>query len=176
MVARQLEPVLAWAVRRDYGQLRWLPPLSSIRDVQSATLVADDGLAVRVQLLASTGYPPWPTEQRTLIQRYSDAPPARLHVPTLPAFAAWKTAAWADRGLPRDLYDLWALADLGASDVRARELYVAHGPTGSPPARWLFDRAPTKDEWRVNLGGQTRIQVGPAEAADRVRAAWQLAG
>lgn len=175
-LARRLEPVLASSVRRGYGQLRWLPPLSSTTDVESASLVAEDGLAVRIQLLAGTSYAPWPTEMRTLIQRYSDAPPARLRVPTLPAFAAWKTATWADRGLPRDLYDLWALAELGAIDVRARELYVAHGPTGSPPAQWLFDRPPGTGEWRVHLGGQTRIAVEPAEAADRVRAAWQRVG
>ncbi|WP_408633000.1 hypothetical protein [Mycobacterium ostraviense] len=40
-----------------------------------------------------------------MVQRYSDAAAAELLVPTLPAFAASKTATWADRLAPRDLSD-----------------------------------------------------------------------
>lgn len=45
------------------------------------------GLVVKVQLLKSDGYPPWPTEVRSLDQR--------------------------------DLWDLWALAGVGAIDADA---------------------------------------------------------
>jgi hypothetical protein len=38
------------------------------------------------------------------IQRYSDAPPAQLSIPTAPAFAASKTTAWFHRAAARDLY------------------------------------------------------------------------
>lgn len=55
---------------------------------------------MRVQVLGSTGYPPWPTEVRQLHQRYSDAPPARLRILTRAAFAASKTVAWRDRAAP----------------------------------------------------------------------------
>lgn len=37
-------------------------------------------------LLGPTGQPAWPTERGPLHQRYSDAPPATLAVPVLPAF------------------------------------------------------------------------------------------
>lgn len=53
-------------------------------------------------------------ERRDLFQRYADAPNAELIVPTLPAFAASKSATWTDRHGPHDLCDLWALGRLGA--------------------------------------------------------------
>lgn len=174
-VAAVLDRQLPSAVRREYGQLRWVPALGGVRDVEPATLVSPDGLTVRVQLLNGAGYEPWPTELRDLEQRYSDAPPARLRVPTLAAFVAWKTVTWADRQLPRDLYDLWALAERGAIDRAARALYVSHGPTGAPPASYLFDEVPTVDDWQRQLGSQTRLTVTPSEAAARVGAAWRSA-
>ncbi|OOK83647.1 enoyl-CoA hydratase domain protein [Mycobacterium kansasii] len=47
----------------------------------------------------------WPTQRHRLVQRYSDAGAAELLVPTVPAFAASKTATRADRLAPRDLWD-----------------------------------------------------------------------
>ncbi len=67
-----------------------------------------------------TGNAPWPTERRLLVQRYSDAAPAALSVPTAPAFAAWKTTAWAHRATSRDLYDLWLLARPRRHHCRSR--------------------------------------------------------
>jgi Nucleotidyl transferase AbiEii toxin, Type IV TA system len=171
-IAATVERVLAVGARREYGRLSWQPALTAVRDTQPAVLVSGDGLGLRVQLLSSAGYPSWPTEWRTLVQRYSDASPARLQVPTRAAFAAWKTVAWAERGLPRDLYDLWGLAEIGAIDADARDLYARHGPTGRAPAAWLFDTAPSEAAWTVSLAGQTRVRVGAAEAATRVRDAW----
>jgi hypothetical protein len=76
-------------------------------------IAIDDRKAVAevldAQLLSARGRELWPTERRALQQRYHDAPAAELLVPTLPAFAASKTATWADRRAPRDLWDLWAL-------------------------------------------------------------------
>jgi Nucleotidyl transferase AbiEii toxin, Type IV TA system len=172
-VAAVLDRPMAAAARREYGQLRWNPPLSAVRDVDPATLVTVDGLAVRVQLLSAVGYEPWPTELRVLEQRYSDVPAARLRVPTLAAFVAWKTATWADRRSPRDLYDLWALAERDAVNDAARDLYVKHGPTGAPPADYLFVDFPPEDDWRRQLGSQTRLTVTASEAAARVRSAWR---
>ncbi|WP_338072622.1 nucleotidyl transferase AbiEii/AbiGii toxin family protein [Halopolyspora algeriensis] len=108
--AEALETTLLRATRREFPGLRWQPALTAVRDATPAVLVAPDGTTVRVQLLSSTGYAPWPTERRSLVQRYSDAGPAALSVPTAPAFAAWKTTAWAHRATSRDLYDLWLLA------------------------------------------------------------------
>jgi len=69
----------------------------------------------------------------------SDAPPARLRVPNLPAFAAWKTAAWAERRAARDLFDLWSLAQVGPITEEAAKLYRRFGPTGHP-LDWRADR------------------------------------
>jgi hypothetical protein len=92
-----------------------------------------------------------------LVQRYTDAPTAESLVPTLPAFAASKTSTWADRHSARDLWDLWALSELGAIDLQAADLYRRHGPTNRPPSARLFTKAPTDAEWRAQLAGQTRI-------------------
>ena len=83
---------------------------------------------IRVQLLRGEQYEPWPTEERAIHQRYSDAPPATQRVPTLAAFAGWKTAAWVERGSPRDLYDLWALANVGALNVESAARFAQLGP------------------------------------------------
>jgi predicted nucleotidyltransferase component of viral defense system len=171
-VASVIERVLATGARRDYGRLSWQPRLSAGPDVDSAMLVAADGLAVRVQLLDETHVPQWPTEHRQLLQRYSDAPPTRLRVPTLASFVASKTAAWADDRQPRDLYDLWGLADIGAIDEAARDVYIRFGPTGEPPARSLFDEPPHDESWKEQLSGETRPLVGPGQAASQVREAW----
>jgi predicted nucleotidyltransferase component of viral defense system len=171
-VVSDVESTLASSVRRTFGRLTWTPPLTSVRDVDPAVLTTADGLTVRVQLLDPVGCPPWPIESHVLTQRYSDAPPARLRVPTLQAFVAMKTTAWADRHAARDLFDLYGLARHGAVDAEALGLYLRHGPTGRPPADWLFDEPPTEQEWRDQLGGQTRLSVGSAEAAAVVRDAW----
>ncbi len=138
------ERVLAGAAARQYGRLRWEPPLTGRRGAEPGVLRGPDQLIVRVQLLNATDYPQWPTELRDLLQRYSDAPPARLRVPTPAAFAAWKTVAWADRNSPRDLYDLWGLASRQAMTPAAARLYARLGPTGQPPPDWLFDQVPSE--------------------------------
>lgn len=92
-IVAEVERLLASAVRREYGRLSWDPPLSAVRDVDPAVLRTPDGLTVRVQLLDPASHPAWPTEPQPLVQRYTDAPPATLVVPTRPAFGASKTAA-----------------------------------------------------------------------------------
>jgi hypothetical protein len=83
---------------------------------------------VRIQLLSAWDRVVWPSERRTIVQRYADAPATVLLVPTLPAFAASKTSTWADRKGARDLWDLGALSELGAIDRKAAHLYPAMGP------------------------------------------------
>lgn len=174
--AAAIEQTLEPALRRSHGRISWAPRLTAVRDTDPAVLLANDGqLAVRIQLLDHRGYPTWPTEFRPIEQRYTDAGPATLRVPTAPAFAAWKTVAWHDRGAPRDLWDLWALAELGEITKRAAELFVAHGPTGNAPQPWMFTSAPTEERWRSQLAGQTRLTVGAAEALHVVANAWARA-
>lgn len=174
-LATDIETALLRGVLREYGRLHVDPPLHRVRSSDPAVLSTVDGLRVRVQLLSARHYPHWPTEVRALHQRYADARPARLRVPTLPAFAAAKTVAWADRRAPRDLFDLAGLARIGAINTEALRLYVAHGPTGQPPAGWLFDPPPEETGWQAELAAQTRLTLTADQAALQVRTAWHKA-
>ncbi|ASU77954.1 nucleotidyl transferase AbiEii/AbiGii toxin family protein [Actinopolyspora erythraea] len=170
--AEVLETTLIRGTRREFPGLRWQPALTSVRDVTPAVLVAPEGPTVRVQLLSSTGYAPWPTERCRLVQRYSDAGPAVLRVPTAAAFAAWKTTAWAHRATSRDLYDLWLLARLGAITTEAAELFTRFGPTNRPPSNALFTHAPDEETWQRELAGQTHLDITAHAALAHVRDAW----
>lgn len=171
--AEKIEGSLIRGVRREYPGLTWHPPLTAVRDVEPAVLVDPNGATVRLQLLNRTGYPAWPTQRRQLVQRYSDAPPATLRVPTLESFAAWKTAAWVDRRAARDLYDLWLLSEIGALNATAAELFRKNGPTNKPPTAKQFSTHPDEVVWGSELAGQTRLNLTAAEAIEAVRRAWQ---
>ncbi len=174
--AADVESSLVTGARRQYGRLSCEPALRDTHGSQSALLRTVDGLTVRVQLLSSTGYPPWPTEVRSLHQRYRDAPPARLRVLTRAGFAAAKAVAWHDRAAPRDLYDLWALTGIGALDAEVAELWRRFGPTGRAPTNALFATAPSETSWRAQLEGQTRLTTTADQALEVVRDAWVATG
>jgi hypothetical protein len=163
------------ACKRTHGRLTWSPAWTPNSDVAPALIETMRGVVIKIQLLRGAHYEPWPTEERAINQRYSDAPPATLRVPTLAAFAGWKTAAWMDRGSPRDLYDLWALANIGALDAESAVLFTRHGPINKPPQPWMFTKAPTPAEWHAQLASQTRLSVSADEALQVVRAAWSTA-
>ena len=163
------------ALARTHGRITWSPGWSRNSAVDPAVAVTPDGIAITIQLLRGAGYEPWPTETREIEQRYRDAPPAILRVPTLQAFAGWKTAAWMDRHAARDLYDLWALDKVGALTAESAALFATHGPTSSPPRSWMFKGAPSAAEWQAQLAGQTRLTVTAAEALEAVRSAWAAA-
>ncbi|WP_267284184.1 nucleotidyl transferase AbiEii/AbiGii toxin family protein [Amycolatopsis keratiniphila] len=91
----------------------------------------------------------WPTEAKALQMRYTDVAPASLPVPTLTSFAAMKTVAWLDRSAARDLYDLAALARIGALISAAADL--VHQVTGWRVARYGFTSLPAF-AWAVQLG------------------------
>jgi hypothetical protein len=162
-------------LRATHGTLRWSRLLSEVRDVDPVTISTDDGISVRLQLLSAGGYPPWPTTPTEVFQRYDDANPVILRIPTREAFAAWKTVTWMDRHAPRDLWDLWALSRIGALNAAAAQLFVEHGPTLGTPKSWMFTTAPTAEQWREQLAGQTHLTVTPQEALTAVRAAWAVA-
>lgn len=171
-VAEDLDAWLPRALARTHGRLTLDPPLSGVANTVAAILRSPTGMVVRIQLLSARGRVLWPAERRALDQRYRDAPAAELIVPTLPAFAASKTATWADRRAPRDLWDLWALNRIGAIDAAALKLYRRFGPTNQPPGQYLFDRPPSEAEWQSQLAGQTRLSVDAADALAAVREAW----
>lgn len=172
VLATELDVELPRAVARSYGRLEWAPSLSDVPDTGAASLRTASGISVKIQLLSARGRALWPTELRGLEQRYGDVPPAELFVPTLPAFVAGKTATWHDRRAPRDLWDLWALNNIGAIDEAAGALYRRYGPTNRLPSPELFDRAPAEDDWNSQLAGQTRLDVNAEVALAEVRNAW----
>jgi len=174
-VARDLDSALPRAVARSHGRLVIQPVLRDTGDTIPVLLRPADGRPVRLQLLSARDRVVWPTERRDLFQRYADAPAAELLVPTLPAFAASKTATWADRLAPRDLWDLWALNGLGAIDADAAALFRQYGPTNKVPAPHMFNRAPSDAEWQAQLAGQTRLSVSATDALKAVREAWRHA-
>jgi predicted nucleotidyltransferase component of viral defense system len=174
-VANDLDAALPRAVARTHGRVTIEPALSDTADILPVLLRPADGRPVRLQLLSARDRTVWPTERRHLVQRYTDAPGAELLVPTLPAFAASKTATWADRLAPRDLWDLWALSRLGAIDADAAALYRRYGPTRKAPGLYLFSRAPSDAEWQSQLAGRIRLTVSAAEALKAVREAWRQA-
>lgn len=172
-VAAALDAALPRAFSRTHGRLTLEPTLSSVASTLPAILRSPSGLSVRIQLLSARDRVVWPSERRAIVQRYDDAPAAELLVPTLPAFAASKTSTWADRKGARDLWDLWALSELGAIDRQAADLYRRYGPTNHPPTSRLFTSAPTDAEWQAQLAGQTRITVSAHQALAAVREAWR---
>jgi predicted nucleotidyltransferase component of viral defense system len=173
-VAATLDAGLPRALARSHGRLTLDPPMREVASVRPAILRSASGLSVRIQLLSARDRVVWPSERRVLVQRYTDAPAAELFVPTLPAFAA-STTTWADRHSARDLWDLWALGEIGAIDQRAANLYKSHGPTNQPPSARLFSKAPTVAEWQSQLAGQTRLTISAREALVAVREAWRAA-
>lgn len=172
-LAADLDKTLPQAAMRAHGRLSWESTLSSVPDTAGAVLNTSAGWSLKIQLLSSADRTLWPVEHRALVQRYDDAPRAELQVPTLSAFAASRTATWHDRRAPRDLWDLWALNDIGAINSDAAELFRRLGPTNRVPGTYLFDVPPPEDVWRAQLAGQTRLTVTAAYALEQVREAWQ---
>jgi len=171
-VANAIQDTLIRATRREFPGLAWLVPLDQVTGADPAVLRTTDGLTVRVQLLREVGYPRWPAALTPLVQRYRDAPPASLVVPTMAAFAASKTDTWCQRAAARDLYDLWLLSREGAFTQEAAQLFQQHGSTGKLPGAGLFKHAPDEAAWVSALGGQTTLTVTAAEAMAAVTAAW----
>lgn len=171
-IAHAIQDALISATRREFPGLTWLVPLDQVTGAEPAILRTTDGLTVRVQLLREVGYPRWPATMTPLVQRYRDAPPASLMVPTMAAFAASKTDTWHQRAAARDLYDLWLLSRQEAFTQEAAQLFKQHGSTGKLPTANLFRHAPDETAWVSALGGQTTLTITAAEAAVAVIDAW----
>jgi predicted nucleotidyltransferase component of viral defense system len=171
-VAESIQQAFDRRLRRQFGRLRWQPSLDEVSGTEAAVVGTDDGVSIRVQLLSADAYPEWPTEVRCIEKRYADVPTTRLRVLTLPAFVVAKTAAWAERAAPRDLYDLEALAGLGAFDAEAMKLWLRLGPTGKPPGEWMFASPPSEQRWQTELAAQTALTGTAAGALETVRRAW----
>ncbi|GGU67624.1 nucleotidyl transferase AbiEii/AbiGii toxin family protein [Lentzea flava] len=170
-VATALDERLPRRLRREFPGTTWDPPLRSTKSVEPGLLVTTTDLRVRVQLLDHEDWARWPSEAVRIETRYSDVTrEVVLRVPTLPAFAAMKTLAWADRHAARDLYDLAHLAELGALTQEAADL--VREATGASVQKYEFTSLPTGLEWQSQLAHQTRELPEPQRCLDVVRNAY----
>ena len=62
-IARHLTTVLPRLLRREFPGVSWQRSLTEAKEPEPSVLRTTDGLAVRIQLLSSTGYPDWPTQR-----------------------------------------------------------------------------------------------------------------
>lgn len=172
-VGDRIESAVTRQLQRTLGAVQFTPRMRDTRHPEPSVMQVGD-VRVQVQLLASEGYPAWPTEVVDIEQRYSDASPARLRVLTPAAFVAAKLSSWSDRLAPRDLYDLWAMAESRMFDRDAMRLFGRFGPYTSA-AKVPFGMIPSATEWDAALGHQGIVRIGPQDAATAVRDAIQRA-
>jgi len=172
-IAEAISGVLTRSLPRNFGRIEFTPALADTKKVQASELATANGITLRIQLLPGDHYPAWPFAIQDLEQRYSDAGPAALEVPTLPATVAWKTAAYLDRGTPRDLWDLASLAEIRTFTPEAAALWKRFGPFTALPGRSALRHIPSESEWMDALAPQTRVTFTTAEAHERVVSAWE---
>lgn len=171
-VAEALARTLTRRLAREFGRPTFQPALVNARGPEPVTAAFPSGPKIQLQLLPSDHYPAWPFERRELEQRYADARPATLLVPTFDAFVAWKTITFMDRRAPRDLWDLAALAHLHPFTRAAAELFATFGPFRSSPTASTIPAAPTETVWERDLAHQTRLTITAAQARAQVVRAW----
>lgn len=163
-VAAQLVDAIDQGLARSFGEVRWQPPFEQTRDAQPATLEVLGRLSVRVQLVAQTGRAVLPTARRVIEQRYSDAPSVMLETLTDSGFAAAKISAWLDRTAPRDLFDLHAMAESGLLTAEAVDLVRSQTNWMRFPEAVVWPKSPSDEQWRMQLGHQTRLIISPDSA------------
>lgn len=166
-LGRSIQTSIERRFQRSLGAATFTPPLGATQHPDPSMLAVRE-TRIQVQLISSEGYPPWPTELVDIVQRYSDAPPARLRVLIPAAFVASKLIAWCSRHAPRDLYDLWALAQGGWIDAEAARLYGRYGQHTSI-AKVSFASVPSLADWQAQLAHQCVIASTPEQAAQVVR-------
>lgn len=171
-VAEALTRTLTRRLARDFGRPVFQPTLLASRGAEPVTVAFPSGPRIQIQLLPLDHYPPWPFEVRELVQRYADAGPATLSVPSMDAVVAWKTATYLDRRAPRDLWDLAALAQLGPFALKTAELFAAFGPFRTLPSVSTIPAAPEESLWHRDLAHQTRLTITAARARETVIEAW----
>ena len=174
ITAATLERALPRALRREFGDVRWLVAPSAVpSEVAPALLATEDGLQVRIQIgKLDFDRSRWPTEPRAIDMRYSDVKSADLVVPTLTAFTAMKSLAWDDRRTARDLADLFALSRLGAIGPAVIELLRKVVGQAVYPASFLSMPQQTRETWSIQLDHQMAETPDPDHCLREVHAAW----
>lgn len=177
-VAQLIDDALTRGLQRGFGRVTAEPRLPEARTDTTACVYRVGGVQIQMQLIDGRHYTDWPLQQTPISQRYSGIPDAQLTTYTAEGFVGAKTIAWCDttRNAPRDLYDLWALAERGLINGAAAAVYRKHGPTGGFPGASAFpQRPPSSDQWQAALGHQCIPLVGPDEAFETVISAWERA-
>lgn len=172
-LAASMSELLSTRLAREFGRPVFVPHLAEAKSAEPSSVTFPSGVSVRIQLLPAEHFPAWPFELRLLEQRYMDVGPARLQVPTRPAFVAWKTAAFIDRQAARDLWDLAALVRTGAFTAEAAEVWRELGPFRNVPTESVVPAAPHEAAWREALSHQTRLQGSASDARQSVIEAWR---
>lgn len=141
--------------RSEFPDLQW-SPFDNHNDTQT-TVITTSSSQIKMQFVK-----PRPAESVIPIEsapvqlKYSDLPQSvDLEVPTAEGFAAMKLMAWHQRQACRDLYDLAALADIGALTDHAVNLTheVTHSRIGfSALNHTLIPRV--LDSWDTQLSHQ----------------------
>jgi len=110
------------AKQSEFPDFSW-GPFGSNNDTQT-TIVSTGSSDIKVQFVKPRPNEEIiPVEPTSVLLAYSDLPAStRLTVPTAEGFAAMKLMAWHQRQACRDLYDLAALAEIGALTSSAVEL------------------------------------------------------
>lgn len=177
-VAALLDQAIRAGLQRGFGTVTATPWLAAARTDTTACVFRIGRVSVRIQLLDGRHYAAWPRRVSTVSQRYSGLPDVELTTYSPEGFAGAKTTAWCDttRNAPRDLYDLWALAQAGYLTADAARVYRRYGPTGRLPRTGVFPtRPPGVGGWSDALGHQCIPRVGPNEAYETVVHAWETA-
>lgn len=160
LVRAEIEPL--------FGTVEWDKDPATARDAEPIFASVGADVTIKFQLVDTSGRPAWPRERVAIHQRYADAPPAELLVPTREAAVAMKLTAWVDRRTSRDLYDLMAMADRDMITSGAFATYGAYGQTTRPLALRYFQNPPEEDRWVADLGHQCRLGVTAKDAITRV--------
>ena len=173
-VAEALDNGLPRLLRREFPGAAMDPGLTAVRAVEPAVLRTPDGVQVRIQALDTSRehaeLHQYPTEVCPVVLRYRDLPATvPLCVPTLPAFGAMKTVAWRDRHTARDLYDLAALARVGALTGEAADLVRRVSGVRVAPHDFDYRR---HISWHEQLAHQTRLVADPQGCLREVRSAY----
>lgn len=164
----RLADALEADLTKEFGPMVWDKDPRTAADAEPIYLDAGDDVTIKFQLVDTVTRARWPRERRSILQRYSDAPPATLSVPTAEAAVAMKLTAWLDRRTPRDLYDLWAMTQQQMFTEGAVEAYRRDGQSTHPFSSYVFEHPPADDEWEEALGHQCRLQASPREAIEAV--------
>lgn len=176
--ARAIDEAMRLGLERDFGKLTANQRLFEVHTDTTASHYQIGSVSVSIQLIDGQDYTPWPKQRSTVIQRYRGLADLQLNTFTAESFAAAKTTAWCDltRNAPRDLYDLWAMAERGLITPAAAQVYKKFGPTNGFPRRWAFPSTPPSNaDWFAALGHQCIPKVGPDEAYQSVIDAWDKA-